>query len=374
MRRLQHVREVRGAARPGAPPVRLRGGRDRPLRAPRRSARTGGRGCCRARDADKDQTYFLYGLRQDQLDHARFPLGELTKPEVRAVARGLGLATADKPESQEICFVPGGDYRDALRERAGWTPEPGPLLDVDGERVGEHGGHGRVHGRPAPGARRRARRAALRQPDRPADQHDHAGPARGPRDDGPCDLERATFVAGDAPAGRDRSAPSVRIRHRDADRRSPATVVSRARDALLDRRDRHAGLGRCARSGGGALRRRRSSSAAAGSPVRRSLAASASERWIRRAREHRPGASCVLVGIFDVALYVLIRGSAGGRLPLLAAAAILGAWAGDTLGDRLGITILSIGDFRLLVALIGSWAGIALVSVLAVLGPFERKA
>jgi tRNA-specific 2-thiouridylase len=94
----------------------------------------------RARDADKDQTYFLYGLRQDQLEHARFPLGELTKPEVRAVARSLGLATADKPESQEICFVPGGDYRDALRERAGWRPEPGPILDLDGERVGEHVG------------------------------------------------------------------------------------------------------------------------------------------------------------------------------------------------------------------------------------------
>src|SRR5207237_1201647 len=53
----------------------------------------------RARDDDKDQSYFLYGLRQDQLEHARFPLGELTKPEVRAVARSLGLATADKPES-----------------------------------------------------------------------------------------------------------------------------------------------------------------------------------------------------------------------------------------------------------------------------------
>jgi tRNA-specific 2-thiouridylase len=94
----------------------------------------------RARDADKDQTYFLYGLRQDQLEHARFPLGDLTKPEVRAIARDLGLATADKAESQEICFVPGGDYRDALRERAGWRPEPGPIVDVDGSRVGEHGG------------------------------------------------------------------------------------------------------------------------------------------------------------------------------------------------------------------------------------------
>jgi tRNA-specific 2-thiouridylase len=94
----------------------------------------------RARDEDKDQTYFLYGLRQDQLEHARFPLGELTKPEVRAVARSLGLATADKPESQEICFVPGGDYRDALRERAGWDAQPGPIVDADGTKVGEHGG------------------------------------------------------------------------------------------------------------------------------------------------------------------------------------------------------------------------------------------
>lgn len=94
----------------------------------------------RARDADKDQSYFLYGLRQDQLAHVRFPLGELTKPQVRAIARRHQLATADKAESQEICFVPGGDYRDALRTRAGWQPEPGPLLDADGTRVGEHRG------------------------------------------------------------------------------------------------------------------------------------------------------------------------------------------------------------------------------------------
>jgi tRNA-specific 2-thiouridylase len=94
----------------------------------------------RAADPDKDQSYFLYGLRQDQLARTRFPLGELTKPEVRAVARRLGLVTADKPESQEICFVPGGDYRDALRERAGWHETPGPLLDADGMQVGTHRG------------------------------------------------------------------------------------------------------------------------------------------------------------------------------------------------------------------------------------------
>jgi tRNA-uridine 2-sulfurtransferase len=91
-------------------------------------------------DADKDQSYFLYGLRQDQLAHVRFPLGRMTKSAVRDVARRHGLATADKPESQEICFVPGGDYRSELRRRAGWQPEPGPLLDADGSRLGEHAG------------------------------------------------------------------------------------------------------------------------------------------------------------------------------------------------------------------------------------------
>jgi tRNA-specific 2-thiouridylase len=93
----------------------------------------------RARDADKDQTYFLYGLRQDQLAHSRFPLGELTKPEVRDLARSLGLSTADKPDSQEICFVPGGDYRRSLRDR-GWEPTAGPVVDPEGIRVGEHAG------------------------------------------------------------------------------------------------------------------------------------------------------------------------------------------------------------------------------------------
>ena len=94
----------------------------------------------RARDDDKDQTYFLYGLRQEQLAHALFPLGELTKPEVRDVARDLGLATAEKPESQGICFIPDGDVRAALRSRAGWSPERGPVIDADGARVGEHAG------------------------------------------------------------------------------------------------------------------------------------------------------------------------------------------------------------------------------------------
>ena len=94
----------------------------------------------RGADSDKDQGYFLYGLRQDQLARTRFPLGELEKPEVRSIARRLGLATADKAESQDICFVPGGDYREALRERGGWRPEPGPVLDRTGAVVGAHAG------------------------------------------------------------------------------------------------------------------------------------------------------------------------------------------------------------------------------------------
>jgi tRNA-specific 2-thiouridylase len=94
----------------------------------------------RSVDEGKDQTYFLYGLRQDQLWHSRFPLGDLTKPRVREIARGLGLVTADKPESQEICFVPGGDYRTELQARGGWTPTPGPVLDEAGTVLGTHGG------------------------------------------------------------------------------------------------------------------------------------------------------------------------------------------------------------------------------------------
>ena len=173
----------------------------------------------RAEDADKDQTYFLYGLRQDQLWHSRFPLGDLTKPEVRAIARGLGLVTADKPESQEICFVPGGDYRDELRSRGGWTPERGPILDADGSRVGEHGG--------AAGftvGQRKGLNVALGEP-RYVSRIDPATNAivLGRREDletRVIPLDGGTFIAGDPPAGRGSDGAwrpfraEVRIRHR----------------------------------------------------------------------------------------------------------------------------------------------------------------
>ena len=77
----------------------------------------------------------------------------------------------------------------------------------------------------------------------------------------------------------------------------------------------------------------------------------------------------VLVGAFHAAVSVLIRGSAGGRLPLIVGAAILGAWAGDAVMGRLGLDLLTIGDYHLLGASILAWVGIAIVSVMAVLGP-----
>ncbi|MDQ2941077.1 MAG: tRNA 2-thiouridine(34) synthase MnmA, partial [Chloroflexota bacterium] len=86
----------------------------------------------RAADANKDQTYFLWVLTQAQLARTRFPLGEMTKPAVRGLAEELGLPTAQKPESQEICFVPLGDYRSLLQERRGYAGEPGPILDASG--------------------------------------------------------------------------------------------------------------------------------------------------------------------------------------------------------------------------------------------------
>jgi hypothetical protein len=80
-----------------------------------------------------------------------------------------------------------------------------------------------------------------------------------------------------------------------------------------------------------------------------------------------------LVGVFNAAIWVVIRGTIGTRLPLVVGAAILGAWAGDTLGDRLGFTLWSIGDFRLVAATIGAWIGIGLITVVAVLGPTEKR-
>jgi len=105
---------------------------------------TGLRRLRRAVDAAKDQSYVLHVLSQYQLRHALFPLGEYTKPEVRAMAAERGLPVATKAESQEICFVAANDYRGFVRRYAEATgkpaPESGPILDLAGRQVGAHSG------------------------------------------------------------------------------------------------------------------------------------------------------------------------------------------------------------------------------------------
>ena len=96
----------------------------------------------RARYAPKDQSYVLYGLTQQEIDCARFPLGDLTKAEVRALARDAGFAVADKAESQEICFVPSGDYRNLVRARRPDAFTPGDIVDQSGAVLGRHEGVG----------------------------------------------------------------------------------------------------------------------------------------------------------------------------------------------------------------------------------------
>ncbi len=91
-------------------------------------------------DPAKDQSYVLHMLTQEQLSRIRLPVGELTKPEVRRYAARLGLRTAAKLESQEICFVGDGDYRDFLTEHFPETARPGVIVDVDGTEVGTHEG------------------------------------------------------------------------------------------------------------------------------------------------------------------------------------------------------------------------------------------
>lgn len=93
-----------------------------------------------AKDKRKDQSYALYNITPEQLGRILFPLGDLTKEQVRTVARKYGLPTAEKEESQEICFIPDDDYKRFLQEEAGMEPRPGTIVLTDGRVVGEHHG------------------------------------------------------------------------------------------------------------------------------------------------------------------------------------------------------------------------------------------
>lgn len=94
----------------------------------------------RGKDQSKDQSYFLFATTQEQLDFLRFPLGDMTKTETRALADKYGLVTADKPDSQDICFVPDGDYAGVIQKLRPDAIAPGDIVHLDGRVLGDHEG------------------------------------------------------------------------------------------------------------------------------------------------------------------------------------------------------------------------------------------
>ena len=94
----------------------------------------------RAKDLQRDQSYFLFNTTQEQLNFLRFPLGKLTKKETRKIANKLNLNVANKPDSQDICFVPNGDYASVIKKFKPSSFKKGDIVDLKGNKVGEHEG------------------------------------------------------------------------------------------------------------------------------------------------------------------------------------------------------------------------------------------
>ena len=103
----------------------------------------GRRALFRACDSERDQSYFLFATTADQLEFLRFPLGDMTKPQVRDLARSYGLVVADKHDSQDICFVPTGRYTDVIERLMPEAADPGDIVDLSGRVLGQH--HGIIH-------------------------------------------------------------------------------------------------------------------------------------------------------------------------------------------------------------------------------------
>ena len=181
----------------------------------------------RGLDAGKDQSYFLFSLTQDQLAHALFPVGHLTKAEVRTHAARLGLPVADKPDSHEICFIPDGDAAGYVERRLGDRAEPGAIVDTGGRELGRHSGIHRftVGQRKGVGISTGTPMYVLRL--EPSDARVVVGPRE--------ELGRAefgvgsvTWISGDAPSAPTRVTARIRHRHRDA-----AALVTPAGDGAV---------------------------------------------------------------------------------------------------------------------------------------------
>jgi tRNA-specific 2-thiouridylase len=173
-------------------------------------ARVQGGRLLRAVDGDKDQTYYLFGVAREALERTAFPLGDLTKAEVRALAERAGLRTASKPESMDICFVTSGDYRDVVRARGGMGT-PGRFVDEDGLDLGAHDGVagftvGQRRGLPALGAPRYVRAI------RPETGEVVLAPAEGL--DSREAAVRGVHWLVDAPSGTDSIQAAVKVRAR----------------------------------------------------------------------------------------------------------------------------------------------------------------
>ena len=183
-------------------------------------------------DREKDQSYFLFSLTQDQLAHAAFPVGHLTKAEVRAYAAARGLTVAAKPDSHEICFVPDGDAARFVERHLDAAPTEGELVDTAGRVVGHHGG---VHRFTV--GQRRGLGLSTGQPMyviklEPSDARVIVGP-RSELGRDTLTASSVNWIGGIPPAGKQRV--TARIRHRHAD--APAVVEATGDDRALVRFD-----------------------------------------------------------------------------------------------------------------------------------------
>jgi tRNA-specific 2-thiouridylase len=181
----------------------------------------------RGLDSTKDQSYFLFSLTQAQLSRASFPVGHLNKDEVRDFARARGLATADKPDSQEICFVPDGDYAHFIERTTGDLDNAGTIVNLSGDVLARHGG---VHRFTV--GQRKGLGVALAEPTyvlelRPSEKQVVVGPRR--------ELERTTltasqvnWISGIAPEAPLRVTAQIRHRHQPAPARVTSTAAHRA--------------------------------------------------------------------------------------------------------------------------------------------------